>query len=101
MRVEAKGTPRRSRGDRFDGAVFIDRVMTDSHNPRVASKPLGLILREVRERRGLTQQEVARRASITQAYLAKLETGDKDNPSLDIVRRLARALKVPLGELLE
>jgi transcriptional regulator with XRE-family HTH domain len=63
-------------------------------------KRFGSVLRDVREHRGLTQQQVAERASITQAYLAKLETGDKENPSLDIVRRLARALRVPLKELL-
>ena len=49
----------------------------------------------------MTLQDLATRASITQGYLAMLESGGKDNPSLDIVRRLARALKVPLNDLLE
>jgi transcriptional regulator with XRE-family HTH domain len=66
----------------------------------VSPQPLGATIRKIREERGLTQQQVAERASITQGYLALLESGERENPSLDIVRRLARALKVPLTDLL-
>jgi transcriptional regulator with XRE-family HTH domain len=34
-------------------------------------------------------------------YLADLENGKRTNPSLDVLKRLARALGVPVGELLE
>jgi transcriptional regulator with XRE-family HTH domain len=34
-----------------------------------------------------------------QAYIAQLETGVEDNPTLDTLRRLAKALKVTVGEL--
>ena len=66
----------------------------------MSSKRFGATLRTIREQQGQTQQVVAERASITQAYLAQLEAGERENPSLDIVGRLARALKVPLGDLL-
>lgn len=56
-------------------------------------------LKRLRLRRGLTQRELARRARITQPYVTQLEQGQK-MPSIPILRRLARALGVPLTELL-
>jgi transcriptional regulator with XRE-family HTH domain len=38
---------------------------------------------------------------VTQGYIAQLESGWKKNPSLEILKRLARALGVPVTELLE
>ena len=35
-----------------------------------------------------------------QRYIAQLETGAEDNPTLATLRRLAQALKVRVGELL-
>lgn len=40
-------------------------------------------------------------AKVPPGYLAELEAGKKKNPSLDVLKRLARALGVPVGELLE
>jgi transcriptional regulator with XRE-family HTH domain len=59
------------------------------------------VLRELRERQQMTQVELAKKADVTQTYIAKLESGDKTNPSLDVLKRLARALGVPVTELLE
>ena len=55
----------------------------------------------MRERQGLTQVQLAKKAGVTQAYIAKLEAGDKANPTLDVLKRLARALGVPVTYLLE
>jgi len=41
------------------------------------------------------------RWSVTQDYVGHLERGLKKNPSLEIVKRPARALGVPVAELLE
>ena len=49
----------------------------------------------------MTQDEVARKANVTKPYLSQLETGARKNPSLPVLRRLARALRVPVTELLE
>lgn len=59
------------------------------------------MLREMRDGKGLTQVELAKRAKVTQAYIALLEAGDKKNPSLAILHRLAKALGVPVTKLLE
>jgi transcriptional regulator with XRE-family HTH domain len=59
------------------------------------------VLRKLRADQGLTMAELAKKAQVTDAYIAQLETGKKKNPSLDVLKRLARALGVPVTELLE
>ena len=49
---------------------------------------------------GLTQMDLAKKAKVSQAYIASLETGTRTNPSLTILKRLAKALGVSLAELL-
>ena len=49
----------------------------------------------------LTQEQLARRAKIARGYLADLEAEHRKNPSLPVLRRLAKALGVPVAELLE
>jgi XRE family transcriptional regulator, master regulator for biofilm formation len=48
----------------------------------------------------MTQEDLARRAKLSRGYLAKLEAGHNKNPSLLVLGRLAKALGVPLTELL-
>jgi transcriptional regulator with XRE-family HTH domain len=55
----------------------------------------------LRQGKGLTQVELAKKAKVERTYLTKLETGVKANPSLDILKRLAKALGVPVTALLE
>jgi transcriptional regulator with XRE-family HTH domain len=57
-------------------------------------------LRKIREDRGITQDTLARRAKISRVYLAQLERQRQD-PSLSVVVRLARALKVKVGDLVD
>ena len=57
-------------------------------------------LRTLREQRSLTQKELAKKARLSQGYIIRLETGTKANPSLDVLSRLAKALKVPAADLL-
>jgi transcriptional regulator with XRE-family HTH domain len=66
----------------------------------VTSKGLDQVIRTLREKKGLTQEELAFKAKVTPGYVAQLELGLRKNPSLDVVRRLARALGVRLSELL-
>jgi transcriptional regulator with XRE-family HTH domain len=58
------------------------------------------VIRQLREARGMSQAQLALKAKITPAYVALIELGQRTNPSLDVVRRLARALRVPLKDLL-
>ena len=55
-------------------------------------------LRTLRRRRGWTQVALAKKARITQGYLARVEAGTR-TPTLPMLKRLARALGVALGRL--
>ena len=57
-------------------------------------------LRKIRTQRGWSQEELARRARISRVYLNKLETRKQD-PRLSVVARLAEALKVSVGDLVD
>ncbi len=61
---------------------------------------LGKMLKACREKKGMTQAQLAKRAKVTQAYVAMLEAGAKKNPSLATLKRIAKALKVEVGDLL-
>ena len=61
---------------------------------------LGTMLKALRGTKGLTQKSLAKKARTTAAYVSMLESGKKRNPSLAILKRLAKALGVPVGELL-
>jgi XRE family aerobic/anaerobic benzoate catabolism transcriptional regulator len=59
---------------------------------------LGDRVRELRARRGMTRKILARDSGVSERYLAQLE-GGHGNASLAILRRVARALDVPLEAL--
>jgi transcriptional regulator with XRE-family HTH domain len=62
-------------------------------------KQIGRRLKARREAVGFSQATVARQARISREYLARLEAGQHD-PTVGTVKRLAKALHVPLLRLL-
>jgi len=62
--------------------------------------PLVKQLKRLRAARGLSQEALARKAHVSRGYLARLELGWHD-PSLSVLRRLAKALRVRVGQLVE
>jgi transcriptional regulator with XRE-family HTH domain len=62
---------------------------------------LASVIKKLREQRNMTQEGLAKKAGVTQGYIAQLESGLRKNPSLPALRKLARALGVPVTELLE
>lgn len=61
---------------------------------------LGRQIHAVRKRRRLTQTNVAMGAGITQQYVAELESGIRQNPSLTVIHKIAKALGVSMLALL-
>lgn len=55
-------------------------------------------LRRIRVKRGLSQEKLAFDAGIDRAYLGGLER-KQENPTVDLLDRLAKTLSVPLGDL--
>ena len=62
---------------------------------------LGRTLKQLRHARGLTQAQVGARVGVTEAYISLLESGAKTNPSLQLLKRLAKVFRVTVGELAE
>ena len=64
-------------------------------NQRLAMK-----LKLYRKARGLTQGELATKVGLSLGYVARLEIGRHD-PPLSTLAKLAKALKVSVGELVK
>jgi transcriptional regulator with XRE-family HTH domain len=67
----------------------------------LSPKRIAQVLKRMRKEQELSQRALAKKAKTTGAYIAMLETGRKRNPSLAVLQRLAKALGVPVAELLE
>ena len=61
---------------------------------------LAMKLKHYRKARGLTQGQLATKVGLSLGYIARLEIGMHD-PPLSTLAKLAKALKVPVGELVE
>jgi transcriptional regulator with XRE-family HTH domain len=59
------------------------------------------VLKQLREQRGMSQRDLAAKVGVKQPYIVQLEKGARKDPSLDVLKRLAKALGVPVTELLE
>jgi transcriptional regulator with XRE-family HTH domain len=84
----------------YDGATMNTPTVTNGTNitGRAApSTPIGGLLRTWRERRRLSQLELAGAADISARHVSFLETG-RSLPSREMLLRLAERLEVPLRE---
>lgn len=61
---------------------------------------MGRHVREARERRGMARKVLSQNANVSERYLAQLEAGE-GNASVLLLRSVARALGVPVTELLD
>lgn len=59
----------------------------------MAQTGLGAALRILRERRTLSLRETSQLSSVDHAYVHRLETGEKTNPSHELLGKLLRVLK--------
>jgi transcriptional regulator with XRE-family HTH domain len=61
-------------------------------------RALGLRARQLREALGLNQETLGEKAQLDQTYISGIERGVR-NPTVKVLGRLAKALKVSLAEL--
>jgi XRE family aerobic/anaerobic benzoate catabolism transcriptional regulator len=61
---------------------------------------LGERVRNLRHQRGMSRKALAQHARVSERYLAQLETG-KGNCSIVLLRRIARAIGLPVTQLVE
>lgn len=63
-----------------------------------AASALGHRVRQLRNRKGWSQERLAEQADIQRTYLAEIELG-KRNPSLKHLQKLAKAFRVGIAAL--
>lgn len=59
----------------------------------MAQTGLGIALRKLREQRTLSLREMSQMSTVDHAYVHRLETGEKTNPSDELIEKLLRVLK--------
>jgi transcriptional regulator with XRE-family HTH domain len=59
------------------------------------------MIARLRKQQRVTLLQLARRIGVTEAYMSMLESGARKNPSLTTLKKLAKALKVSVAELVE
>lgn len=68
-------------------------------NVTAVSKKIGKNLRKIREKKEITQEQLALDAGLNRAYIGYIERGER-NPSTETLVKLAKALKVSPKDLL-
>ncbi len=66
----------------------------------MTSKRFTMRLKKLRAERKMSQAGLAERSGVSREYIARLELGQQD-PTLGTLTKLAKALKLKVGELLE
>lgn len=66
----------------------------------VAAKAFGEVVRSLRERQGMAQDQFALLANVDRSYYGKLERGERQ-PSLGLLLRIAKGLGVSGASLVE
>lgn len=61
-------------------------------------RKFGLVLKELRLEKGLSQESLANQSDIDRTYISDIEKGER-NISLKIIERLAETLQISLSEL--
>ena len=63
--------------------------------------PLSKNLRKLREQKGLSQDRLAKLADVANNTIIKIEQGENVNPTLDTLKKLAKALDIGIEKLVE
>jgi len=56
-------------------------------------------IRELRNKKGLSQEKLARLADVSYNTIVKIESGDSKNPTFQTMTGIARALEISLDDL--
>ena len=62
---------------------------------------LGIKIKSLRQKAGLSQDELARKSDVTYTTLTKVETGVIKSPSVFVVAKIAKALKISVDDLIK
>jgi len=57
-------------------------------------------IKNYRSDRGLTQEDLAEKVGVSRVYIGYVEQG-RNTPSLEVLEKIAKSLKVDVGDLLK
>ena len=57
-------------------------------------------VKRLREAKGLSQEKLARLVDVANNTLIKMETGENKNPTLETLKKVAKALEVSVDDLI-
>ncbi|MBI2426525.1 MAG: helix-turn-helix transcriptional regulator [Candidatus Kerfeldbacteria bacterium] len=62
---------------------------------------LGKNIRQLRKKRGMSQDRLSKEADLALNTIVKIETGENPNPTVETLQKIATALDVFVGDLLQ
>jgi transcriptional regulator with XRE-family HTH domain len=58
-------------------------------------------IKRLREAKGLSQEKLARLADVANNTIIKIEAGKNKNPTLDTLKKIAKALEISVDDLIK
>ena len=62
---------------------------------------LAKTIKHLREKQGLSREKLARLADVSNNTIFNIESGTQDNPTIDTLRKIAKALGVGVDNLIK
>lgn len=60
----------------------------------------GKKIRDLRMKRGISLTELSKLSGVSKSYLSFIERGKQTNPSIEVIEKIAKALKIDLQSLI-
>ena len=58
-------------------------------------------VKRLREKTGLSQEKLARLADVSNNTIINIEAGKQDNPTIETLKKIAKALNIPIEDLIK
>lgn len=65
------------------------------------TSPIARNIKRLRKEKGFSQDRLSKEADVTYHTIAKLESGDNDNPTIQTLQKIARSLGVSIDDLIK
>jgi len=62
---------------------------------------LAKTVKRLREKMGISQEKLARLADVSNNTIINIEVGKQNNPTIETLRKIAKALNVPVEDLIK
>jgi DNA-binding XRE family transcriptional regulator len=58
-------------------------------------------IKQAREKLGLSQEKLARLADVSNNTIINIEAGKQQNPTIETLKKIAKALNIPIEDLIK